>query len=68
MKNDEIGCHPRITILALAPCQQTAWWWQHFGPGGVWEYVLLEKYGPWRPARPGEKGIPCEVEMWVPAQ
>lgn len=54
-----------LTVLALAPCQQTAWWWQHFGPGGIWAYAVTDKYGPWRAAEPGEEGIPCDVEISV---
>lgn len=55
----------KVVVLALPPFQQTAWWWRHFGPGGIWEDALLEKYGPWRVAQPGEEGIPCVEEVYA---
>jgi hypothetical protein len=63
--NQEVLYSEAITILSLTPTQQTAWWYSHFGPEGVWSYVLKEKYAEWRPAEPGEEGIPCEAEVYA---
>jgi hypothetical protein len=60
---ENMAMQKQLTVLSLTPIQQTAWWWAHFGPDGIWSYVLTEKYGEWRPAKPNEKGIPCEAEV-----
>ena len=63
--SDDFRNPNKVTILTLTPGQQTAWWWKRFGSGGCWEYVVTEKYGPWRVAKPGEEGTPCEAEVVI---
>ena len=56
--------HPDVTVIQVTPEQWNAFVYMGEDPENmVWVDKVSEKYGEWRPAKPDEKGIPCDIEL-----
>jgi hypothetical protein len=56
--------HPVVTVIQVTPEQWNAFVYMgEDAENMAWADKVTEKYGDWRPAKPGEKGIPCDIPL-----